>query len=561
MPTLVERSRARAKLFVALAVVALGLVSLPRTASALKTTLCSTVTCTGGAPSLKYSAGGGLSHPEIVPIFWGSYWTTGTSPSQGQMIGAIQVIVNGPYLGALSQYGGDSGVTVGPARMVPAAPIYTGTPVSATCLDGTACTVGGAKCADRSRCVVREPGPSTTIDTLIGAGVIPGPAPHADMLYVVFVPPTDSADDWNGHATCSATCGSAFSGQSYKVAMVKGGDGGGLAHEIVEAIADNISNANCTDVTSGAHANQIVDLCGCYHETEMVGSSNPFEVPAYWSDEEYAKSGNGCVIPEGWDGVWMYDFYSWTQIYGSEVRQVYAGNNGLVATDTDDNLVGIRGTMTGALGGPGAMFAVGDSSIMGLAADASQVWLYDGKSWTLVGGGASSILSGGFEVATDFGGAPWVYDGATWTKVGGMADQFAVNHAGIVALGSDHQSVWLDASGTASGWTTIGGSASELFVGRDNGIALATLAATKDVSYYGGSGTTWYAQGGPGNCFAITMDGFFFGLSPARDAVFLSTSTGTNNPLWIQTGTTPLGRLVARSDSGGGLYATGTVVF
>jgi hypothetical protein len=556
MQLLANRCRSVKKLLAVLSAMLLCLLASPRPAFALQKALCSTVTCTGGTPNLELG-GGGMSHPEIVPIFWGTYWSsTTTSPTRGQMVGAIQAIVNSAYLGALSQYGGDTGTTVGPARMVPAAPIYTGTTVSgATCVNGDSCDPKAPACSDGTSCDVRT-GVDTTIDSVIGSGAVPGPAEHADMLYIVFVPPGDTQADWNAPGTCSSACGAAYNGLSYHAAMVSGGDFAGLSHEIAEAITNNVSNDNCTYVSSGNHANQISDLCGCYHEDQLVGSSNPIKVSAYWSQVD-AGSGLGCVIPEGWSGVWMYDFYDWTQVYAGTVRQIYAGDYGVVATDTNDNLIGITG-LSGTLGGPGAMFAVGNSSILALAPDASAVWEYNG-SWTSIGGGATSVLSGGYKVATNFDGEPWVYD-ASWTDVGGAADQFLVNHGGIVAIATDHQSVWLDATGTSGGWANIGGSASELFVGVDHGIAETALASSKDVSYYSGSGTTWVPQGGPGNMFAVTMDDILFGLNPARSAVFLSSGTSTPNPPWIGVGTTA-GRLVARSDSGGGLYATGSVVY
>jgi hypothetical protein len=558
MPSLARRLRTPAKLFALLAL-ALHALASPRAASAFQATLCSSVTCSGPgkAPKLTNVSGAGLSHAEIVPIFWGSYWNTATSPSRGQMVGAIQAIVNGPYLGALSQYGGSTGATVGPARMVPVGPIYTGTKVAApTCSDGSACTVGGSPCADGSACDVQGTAVNKTIDALIGSGEVPGPAQYTDMLYIVFVPPGDTQADWNGYSTCSSTCGSAYTGLGYHTAMVLAGDTNGLSHEIVEAMTSNVYDTNCTYVGSGNAANQIADLCGCYSETEMGSTGNPIVVSAYWSEAD-AGSG-GCVIPEGWDGLWMYNFYNWTEVYSGTLRQVYAGEYGVVATDTNDNLVGVTG-LSGTLGGPGAMFAVGNSSLLALAPDASSVWEYSSGSWTEIGGPATSVLSGGYKVATDFAGAPWVYDSG-WTSAGSLGDQFLVNHAGIVALGTDHQSVWLDADGTSSGWTKIGGSASEIFVGRDHGIAETVLGASRDVSYYSGSGTTWYAQGGPGNSFAVTMDDFFFGLNPPRTGVFVSSDTGAPNPPWIEVGSSA-GRLVERTDSGGGLYATGGVVY
>src|SRR5690242_19163994 len=101
--------------------VTLGCMLLPREALAVRTTVCPNVTCQGGIPKFSVSGARGLSHPDIVPIFWGSYWATATT-ARGQMVGALQAMVNGPYFGAINQYGGSTGTTVGPARMTPMAP-------------------------------------------------------------------------------------------------------------------------------------------------------------------------------------------------------------------------------------------------------------------------------------------------------------------------------------------------------------------------------------------------------------------------------------------------------
>jgi hypothetical protein len=548
-----HRPRTPAKIFAAALTLALCLLGSARAASAFKAPLCSNVTCTGkkALPTLSYGSGG-LAHPEIVPIFWGSSWNSG--PDRGQMVGAIQWMVNSAYLGALNQYGVTAGTTVGPARMVPTAPIYTGTKVAAPlCANGDSCTVGGPACTDKSACDVPASAVDKTIDALIGSGQVPGPAANTDMLYVVFVPKGDTQADYNGTATCSSACGSTYKGLSYSMAMVLDGDSAGLAHEIVEAITGNVYDTNCK-YTTGGNANQIGDLCGCDTEAMMTSTGNPIYAAAYWSDQD-----SSCVIPEGWDGISTYDFYNWTEVYSGTVRQVVAGKFGVVATDTNDNLVGVTG-LSGTIGGPGAMFAVGDSSLLALAPDAGAVWEYASGTWTQVGGPATSVLSGGYKVATDYAGQPWVFDGSSWINVGGPSDQFLVNHAGIVALSIDHDGVWLDGDGTASGWTNIGGAAEEIFVGRDHGIAETQLASTGNVSYYSGSGTLWYAQGGPGNSFALTLDDYFFGLNRWRNGIYVSSDTATTYPSWINVGSAA-GRLVARSDSGGGLYATGGVVY
>jgi hypothetical protein len=64
-----------------------------------------------------------LRNPEVALIFWGSQWQgTGLPVSYGQMIGATQAVVNGPYFSALNQYF-DGGQSIDSARMLPQAPV------------------------------------------------------------------------------------------------------------------------------------------------------------------------------------------------------------------------------------------------------------------------------------------------------------------------------------------------------------------------------------------------------------------------------------------------------
>jgi hypothetical protein len=524
----------------------LGVVATPGAAHAFKAPLCSTVTCTGGAPNVSIGASGGLNHPEIVPIFWGSYWNTGTNPSRGQMIGSLQAAVNGAYLSVLGQYGA-GGTVIGPARMVPTAPTYTATTPAGHCNNGSACN--GLTCSDGSLCGYNDV--SKVINTMIGNHAVPGPAPHADILYMVFVPPGFTSFDVNVGGVCDGTCGS-YNGDGYDLAWVNG-DVLGLDHELVEAISNNVGISNCTYTSSPQfRANQVADLCGCYSESQSGG---PF--PAYWSQADGA-----CVIPEGWLNVYQYNNSpnSWTQVMNGVVRQIYAGGNGLIATDTNDNLLLYSGTpqQWTQIGGPGAMFAIGaggGSDIVGLTPNAGAVSRYNGSSWQQIGGPASAVYAGSLTVATDYDGNPHVYSpsAGSWTQIGGPSDQFIVGGAGLVALSLDHGGIWINSAGTLSAWTQIGDAASELFVGGSD-IASTALAAQKDVSYENGP-FNWLHQGAPGNMFAIIGNGKLFGLNPWRTGVFQSNNTGVVSPPWTQVGG-PASRLVGHGHS---LYATGGI--
>jgi hypothetical protein len=549
--TLDERRRSLMTLTAKLSVltIGIGVLAAPTSAWAVSAPLCTGstgVTCTGGSPHITLNSTGGLSHPEIVPIFWGTYWNTGTA--RFKMVGQLQALANGPHFAGLNQYGGNSG-TVGPVRVVPTAPVFTASAVpGAQCSNGNACTPGGTACSDGSACNVPASSIRPAIEAAIGNGWVPGPSANTDMLYTVFLPPGSLESDFNNSGTCSSACGSAYSGLSYRMAVTDGG-APGLAHELVEAISSNVTIDNCTHNDTGRKAGQTADLCGCISKSLYVGSSNPFSVKGYWSQQD-----NACVIPEGYNGLWAYDGASWTEVYTGTVRQAYAGDFGVVVTDTNDNL---RSTSGATLGGPGAMFAVGNDAVYGLSPDGGGVWKYTtAGGWTSIGGPASSIMAGGHMVATDYSGNPWVYKSSTWTMFGGWSDQFAVNKAGVVALSGDHKGIWLNANATSSGWTQLGTTGgNEIFVGSEHTIAKTKRASSMDIELWNTSSTSWTSEGGPGNTFACTSDTNLYGLNWAQNGVRKDVG-GT----WPLVGGSA-GKLVQKSDTTGRLYATGVVVY
>jgi hypothetical protein len=322
-----------------------------------------------------------------------------------------------------------------------------------------------------------------------------------------------------------------------------------------------VTNTNCFYTKDNTAAPQIADVCECGGETQMQG-----EIPMspYWS-----RANGACVIPEAWHGVWQYNNVpqSWTQI-GGDVRQIYAGAAGLVATDTMDNLMLYSGTpqQWTTIGGPGAMFAV-DSTIIGLHPDAGGVSAWNGgNSWTSIGGPATTVTAGGgLNLATDVAGQPYLYNGSpnSWTRIGGPGDQFITGGGGIAfALTPDHQAVFQWVSG--GGWSQVSGPASELFQepggGWTNVFAFTTLDASKTVSVWDAAGS--YPVGGPGAMFAwAAVDQYqnlgLFGVTPNLGAVWETTGWQYANPGWTMVGN-GAGRLVGGGEA---LYATQSVTY
>jgi hypothetical protein len=525
---------------------AVTLLLLSTPAWAVSGRFCSTLNCTAN-PSVTVGSGG-LHNAEIVPILWGTAWT---AAQQAQLAGIIQQMVNGPYLGALAQYGGD-GVTVGPARMVPTVPIRAVPVPGATCsINHNAC-FNYKDCPKGQSCGLNEV--VSAINATISAGIVPPPPATnqaADVLYVVIAPTT-----FTGFA---ANDSGSWNNRPYKLAWIPGIIDKGIAHEVVEAITQNVTVANCTDA-DGNSAGQIVDLC-CNFTTQ-----GGLSLPGYWS-----SSDQQCVAPEGWQGVYRYENSpgSWTQISSATVRQVYAGGYGVVATDTSDNLqLYAPGSNTWTtISTPGSMFAVGTgtNTIVRLSQVADAVAVYNGSpnSWTTIHGARSAVYAGSRIVTTDFLGTEfsWSGNGDNWTNIGKAGDQIVVTGTGrVYGIALDHSAVWMtpDNSGV---WSQVGAASSQLFGGLGQNPAGNPLQpiATRDIWMYQGTGQTWLRQNGPGTMFAEAgPNGDLFMLDRSRSTIQESTNTHQTNPTWTTIRTSGLGRLVG---SGTQLYAVGVPAF
>jgi hypothetical protein len=456
------------------------------------------------AQCLTDAGGPVLLHPEVSVTFWGSYWTTNPAPtpSAATHLGVIQDVVNSPYLSLLNQYRNPA-----LARMIPAVNFANGS----------------------------QPPTSLSVATVVtfltgqmAAGAVPPPPANsaADMVYVVFVPPGSTTGSYHSYGS--------YNGNRFAFAVVS--DGGypspGLpfTHELVESITDPYVSA----FGGGNSTCEIAGLC--------VGKSqiqNGHSVSTYWSLVD-----NKCVVPTSWSGVYEYlpSSNSWTQVGNQSVRQVYAGQLGLVATNTSNALIEFSGFPYNwqSLGGtPGSMYAVGASGVLELANDTSSVAYYNGSTWSTVGGAGSAVYGSSALAATDYGGDLVTFTPSVnaWNVIAGKSDQFVIGGTGIFALAWDHNSVWQYSSGTT--WNAIGGAADELFAGGPTtGFLAATTLDQNKYIYIDSSGSTWLPQGGAGYMFAVTGDvgsgKQLFGMTPTRanGAVYRSGDTTSANPPW-----------------------------
>lgn len=474
-----------------------------------------------------------LLHPEVSLSFWGSYWTSSTppTPSAGAHIGSVQKIINGPYLSLLNQYR-----NVGLGRMVPGVNMANATQPPTTPTDADIVTFLRAQMTTPSG----------------GVSAVPPPNANADMVYVVYVPP-GSGNSRHSYST--------FNGVTFYWAMIS--DGGypfpGLAvsHELVETITDPLITA------LGPGTCEIADACeGNYIPKLTTDPNNGYAVTAYWSAADQK-----CVIPTEWNGIYKYDGV-WTQIDNRNVRQIYSGRYGLIATDTNDAVSRFVGVNNWPIIGTtkASTYAVGDSGVLMLASDVSSVSYYNGTTWSTVGGPSASLIGNGPLYATDPTGYPWQFipSSKTWTSgpVGGKAVQFVCDGTNLYGLAWDHGSIYSHPT-MGSTWTLVGGSADEIFAGGifANYLAATTLDANKYVALWTG-GTSWIGAGGAGSQFALTNDGAnkqLYGITPSRSGgVWKSSNVTQSYPTWTQIRTTPTGRIIPGPNL---LYAAGGITY
>lgn len=191
---------------------------------------------------------------------------------------------------------------------------------------------------------------------------------------------------------------------------------------------------------------------------------------------------------------------------GSGATQMYIGRYGAFATDpANGNIRRYNGPDSWTtIGGPGAMFAVNDSSLYGLTPDRQSVWQYSGSgsTWTQIGGPATSIYAGGGRLYATHPGTGNIlrYNGSAnnWTLIGGPGAGFAVTIDGtLYGLTPDRQAVmryWEGAFGT-SGWTQVGGAAGRIVGGGHR--LYATSPSEWSLMQFDGSSWTYVGTTSP----------------------------------------------------------------
>jgi hypothetical protein len=164
-----------------------------------------------------------------------------------------------------------------------------------------------------------------------------------------------------------------------------------------------------------------------------------------------------------------------------------------------------------------AAAAVSENTLYALTPNRDGVWMFDGVSWSQIGGPAAQIYAGGGHVyATSTTTGDIFYyqnETTTWLWIGGPGQQFAVDDSGIIAgLNSNGVFEWW---GPITGWRQLGGPASSITYG-GIGLLVATSIPNREPFLYSGLPfQPWMRIGGPGQDFVITTAGYFYGQNSA----------------------------------------------
>lgn len=182
------------------------------------------------------------------------------------------------------------------------------------------------------------------------------------------------------------------------------------------------------------------------------------------------------------------------------------------------------------IGGAAAQFATVEGELFGLGPNRSYVAEWSGGTWHVVGGAASAIYGGAFQlVATNPDNtAAYMFDAlnrpaGSWTLIGGGAASFIGNSYKygytLYALAKDHSYVakW---SGSGTDWTVIGGAAQNIYGNTlQDGSLFAAAPGDDGVYEYQGTTSKWTRIGGAGAQFSAG-DAGLYGLTSLNGDVY-----------------------------------------
>ena len=231
-------------------------------------------------PSLTNHGGTVIQSAQVIPIYWGAAWSSGTNATlKGQIDGFFDSILTSKLIDLLGEYS------------IPGKPIQHGSRPTSVSISNS--EPGNPSGSGR---LVTDAQIQTALQGWISSHTIP--APNANTLYFVYLPPNVVCDGPGGSgASCSQFCGyhNSYGGNVYYALIPFVNCNGCVfpgafldtmtevsSHELCEAITDP-TLSTWWDSNTG---NEIGDICN--RNTTRLGN---YLVQTEWSNEQ-----NACVI-------------------------------------------------------------------------------------------------------------------------------------------------------------------------------------------------------------------------------------------------------------------------
>jgi hypothetical protein len=245
-----------------------------------------------------------IQHPDILPIFRGSCWPIGCTVTSNDIMKALYLLVNGPYLQGLSQYG-----YVGPTQVRNA--IIDNTPFvnplpPAPGISPTKAITDAVK---------------GYLESLVNNDSIDNVDDNHDLIVMVFLDPSISSPGPSGANTPMEIFELLDDNIRFQWAWITTSSNNlafitrVLSHELVESITDPFNSGWFqTSPAPAPGSGQIGDVCN------QPANVNGVWVSAYWSNAD-----NACIVPtSGTRKLFLSQTLDKHEPYDGQNRQGYA---------------------------------------------------------------------------------------------------------------------------------------------------------------------------------------------------------------------------------------------
>ncbi|MBS0445931.1 MAG: hypothetical protein JSR59_08280 [Proteobacteria bacterium] len=204
-----------------------------------------------------------ISSVVVMPIFWGSVWSSGDPQNRAAaLIDDLRHLMQGPYMVGLSQYRDIQAGTIHDALFD-----TTSTPPATFSLSDLASYVSG----------------------LIAGGRVPDFRLNSQLLYLVV---TDGGTLTDNTSAGGFHFWSSIDRQTFHFAWISNADSYIASHEIIEACTDPEANG----YTQPENGIEVADICE--DNSDAAGDADGVVAASYWSNRD-----SRCILPRRVAGI------------------------------------------------------------------------------------------------------------------------------------------------------------------------------------------------------------------------------------------------------------------